>query len=804
MKSIYPHLQFMFLLLAGLVTTSLSASAQTYCNPSFSIGCTSGDYCESFSTTGGITNITNNNTGCQTNNGINYYSGMTHTAIHGQTVNFTIKNCPNWSESYKIYVDWNQDYDFNDPGEEMFGQYVTSGGTATGNFTVPLTAIPGTTRMRLICVFTSATTSLTPCMSTTFGEIEDYNFTVNAPCSGPPSGFSVDGPYQVCPNKTFNLGLQGPLLAGLAHQWQKSTDGGATWSNYTGVGATTATMSDAITVESWYRCQITCTNTSDVFTTQVHKVSIAPFYYCYCDNAVRTATGPDVGNVTVTSDQSGKDILKNGNPIPLYNNTEANKVYSEFYYTVAPMVVYRDSSYTIQITQINSGNAFTPTVASVYLDYDRDGQFNPLTERVYIKAINGTDNPAEIVKGTFKVPTNANIGYAGMRVIISKDTITSVPCGDLDGQGEVEDYLIDIRYRPCDGPTNPGLSVTTDTSMCPGYDYVITDTTYEKLRSGFGRQWQVSADNINWFYIQGSDNKDSLHRVFSAQPLYYRLRVVCPVTDDTTFSNAAFVNAKAGYKCYCFSRAEGGDKDTSDIGGIVISSYNQNDGGSHLLNAKATNKRTDYTDNTPIEFYTDSVYSINVFHTQPSDAHGDAKITVFMDFNNNHEYDAATELVYTGYTSAASFTLIDKIYVPYNAITGVPTGMRFILNNNVGPNIPSDQACGPYVSGETEDFMVIFRRKAVGVEDVSGLEHFGLYPNPTNGKFHVQFSSTVNVDEVSVKVMSITGQHIMTKNYSNVGSNFDEELDMSGYSSGVYYIELHADGKKLLNKLIVE
>lgn len=650
---------------------------------------------------------------------------------------------------------------------------------------------------------TSQTTVFTTNLNTPPADGQSYLWGL-IPCADTPN-YPIDGPFQVCPGKPFNLSISGTsIISGLTYQWESSTNG-TTWSNFTGTGATGHTMSDAITTPMYYRCNVTCANSGISYTTPTWSVGISPYYYCYCDNSVRKETGPDIGNVTMTSVQSGKDVLNYGNGAPLYNNKDANRAYTENYYNTPPVIIYRDSSYTIDITQINSSNSFTPTVASAYIDYDRDGQYNPLTERIFIKAIDGTNNPAEIVSGMITVPNTANIGYAGLRIIISEDTIKSTPCDSLDGEGEIEDYLVDIRYRPCDGPTNPGIAVSTDTSICPGYDYVITDTTYEKLRSGYFRNWQVSADNINWLNISGTSGKDTLQRTFTSQPLYYRMQVVCPVTGDSTYSQAAFVNAKAGYKCYCFSRAEGGDKDTSDIGGIIISSYNHNDGGSHLLNAKAVHKRTDLTDIKPIEFFTDSIYSINVFHTQPTDAHGDAKITIFMDFNNNHEYDPATELVYTGYTSAASFTLIDKIYVPFTAITDVPTGMRFILNNNVGPNVPSDQACGPYVSGETEDFMVIFRRKwPVGVEGIDGLENFGLYPNPTKGKFHLQFSSNADVDEVSLKVMSVTGQNIMTKSYSNVGNRFDQEFDMSGYASGVYYVELQADGKKMLRKLMVD
>ena len=309
-----------------------------------------------------------------------------------------------------------------------------------------------------------------------------------------------------------------------------------------------------------------------------------------------------------------------------------------------------------------------------------------------------------------------------------------------------------------------------------------------------------------WFDIAGSDNKDTLARTFTGQPLYYRNQLVCLPTNDTSYSQTLRVNLKAGYKCYCFSQAIGGRAyDSSDIGGFSLAGIVNNDGGTHLLNQRATRKRTDHTDEAPIEINADSVYQLTVFHTMTSAIHGDAKVTVFLDFNNNNIYDLPEDLIYTGYTSAASFTLIDNISVKPIAIMNVPTGMRVILNNDIAPNIPSDQSCGTYTSGETEDYMIIFRSKNnTTVNTIKGVSDLGLYPNPTSGKFSIVFSSDQSVRNMEVKITDVTGREIRKETYELSGGKFIRDIDMSGSAKGVYFVELSAAGEKMIRKLVVQ
>src|SRR4051812_17339803 len=114
MKRTITQLFFLLCLVAGVSPVF----GQTYCTTGlYSISCTSGDFIQSFSTTGGSTNITNNNTGCSnTVSNYTYFSAMTHSGIQGTAVNFSFTNNPTYTQGYKIWVDYNGNGSFADPG----------------------------------------------------------------------------------------------------------------------------------------------------------------------------------------------------------------------------------------------------------------------------------------------------------------------------------------------------------------------------------------------------------------------------------------------------------------------------------------------------------------------------------------------------------------------------------------------------------------------------------------------------------------------------------------------------------------
>ncbi len=86
-----------------------------------------------------------------------------------------------YDEYWKVWIDFNQNGSFSDPGEMVLDQILNSppNGTATasitGNISIPSNALAGNTRMR---VSMQRGSSPSPCDVIPFGEVEDYTVTI--------------------------------------------------------------------------------------------------------------------------------------------------------------------------------------------------------------------------------------------------------------------------------------------------------------------------------------------------------------------------------------------------------------------------------------------------------------------------------------------------------------------------------------------------------------------------------------------------------------------------------------------------
>lgn len=100
----------------------------------------------------------------------------------------------NYTRHGKVYIDYNGDGDFVDPGEEVFTFGPTAPATANnvfnGSVTIPPAAIIGSTRMRVVVVETGSLANVAPCGTYTWGETEDYTVII-APSSPNDMGVSA-------------------------------------------------------------------------------------------------------------------------------------------------------------------------------------------------------------------------------------------------------------------------------------------------------------------------------------------------------------------------------------------------------------------------------------------------------------------------------------------------------------------------------------------------------------------------------------------------------------------------------------
>ncbi|UTW60673.1 right-handed parallel beta-helix repeat-containing protein [bacterium SCSIO 12741] len=169
MKKCY---KFLMVLAAGVFVT-FSANAQ-YCNPNTSSSWGSN---QEVKTTGGVVNISKN-TGTS-NNSVNDFTATDSCSYGlGTTASVELKH----SYSAGLWIDWNNDQDFNDPGEAIFVPSSYNGGstiTETHTFTVPNTAATGSLRMRVLQGYYW---QMQPCGYSSYtGDVEDYTFHVIPP-----------------------------------------------------------------------------------------------------------------------------------------------------------------------------------------------------------------------------------------------------------------------------------------------------------------------------------------------------------------------------------------------------------------------------------------------------------------------------------------------------------------------------------------------------------------------------------------------------------------------------------------------
>jgi hypothetical protein len=72
---------------------------------------------------------------------------------------------------------------------------------------------------------------------------------------------------------------------------------------------------------------------------------------------------------------------------------------------------------------------------------------------------------------------------------------------------------------------------------------------------------------------------------------------------------------------------------------------------------------------------------------------------------------------------------------------------------------------------------------------------FSVFPNPSNGKFNLKANTQ---GEYFIRIYNLDGNLVMSRTLGN--SN--EIIDLNGQSGGVYLLEVVADNKRYLRKLV--
>ena len=178
-----------------------------YCNPSPSTYGASTMWITNVTTTGGITNF-NNTSGASPSSYTNYANSNSVSQIQGGIVNMSFSS-QNYGLNYAVWVDFNDNGDFSDAGEQVIA--ISNGSTsASTSFTLPANAPIGNHRMRVMGEYSGYAAPSSPCGTLQYGETEDYN--INVLVGNPDDPTSISASLStVCSGSSTTLTANGAI-----------------------------------------------------------------------------------------------------------------------------------------------------------------------------------------------------------------------------------------------------------------------------------------------------------------------------------------------------------------------------------------------------------------------------------------------------------------------------------------------------------------------------------------------------------------------------------------------------------------
>ncbi|MBK8498463.1 MAG: hypothetical protein IPL52_06495 [Flavobacteriales bacterium] len=148
-----------------------------YCQPTFTFGPTDGDYVD-YVGFYAINNLTGDNGGTPYTSYVNGGAATTSRFLNDGTTYTLVVNSGSYApvapffEGFRVWIDSNHDLSFD--ASELLDEWTTTEAfeshiVFTG---IDAAALPGYTRMRVMCVYNNA--APTPCGAYNYGECEDY------------------------------------------------------------------------------------------------------------------------------------------------------------------------------------------------------------------------------------------------------------------------------------------------------------------------------------------------------------------------------------------------------------------------------------------------------------------------------------------------------------------------------------------------------------------------------------------------------------------------------------------------------
>ena len=428
----------------------------------------------------------------------------------------------------------------------------------------------------------------------------------------------------------------------------------------------------------------------------------------------------------------------------------------------------------------------------VFIDWNQDYIFDKTTERYDLGA-----QTSEIATTTLNIttPVDAVLGKTRMRVIIEYYDASSPsgngPCNaDQNSEfGETEDYSIEVLEKP--NPDFTLKNISESLSICnKAVNEQVFAIDYTTI-FGFNENVTFSVSgiptNTTSSLSPASINTSGLVNITLSNLKDSAVGDYIIKVTGTSLSITKSIDLKLSVNDnHCKSSGN-----TASQISTTLLNFGE-------INNPST-KTTGYSDfksiTTPLVRGENYPLIINA----NSDGNKTVKTYAWVDWNQNCLFDA-DEQYDLGNTTNTNGTTTNsglEITVPSDALIGSTT-LR-IITKLASDGLPN--SCELDFNGEVEDYSINIEESFA--TDKTLFSDLKIYPVPSDGKLTVEFK--VKVKELTtIRLFSIKGQLLETKTFSTISSQFNNEIEFTKISSGIYFLQIQNSAKINTSKIIIQ
>lgn len=693
--------------------------------------------------------------------------GSSFTATQGAVSTFSVAvdDCDGpfyFNNGCAAWIDYNQDGDFLDTGEQIYVENVTSTSprNINSNFIVPFSASTGTTVLRVLVAEGFSGNNLTPCLSYGFGETEDYVITIVAgvQCVGTPGANTiVPTATLVCPVfGTSNFTLANTYsLGGINYQWMQSTGSAfGPWVNAVGTSTQSSYSTPTLAVTTWYQLVANCmwggtNNTVTAIQLNVANTTTntAPYFEGFegitqngqLPNCSWTRTDDFQCSSRTTSVNSWRTAY-GGSKFGEFDASDFNWAQTQFYYSNGIL--------------LNAGVTYSASVwynTPGYNTWDISLLYGPNQTPSGLLQLATVQNPNnssyQALSNTFSVSTTG-LYYLAVR-------------GDENFWGEqlVWDNL--ALTIPCQFPNNAAsIALSGTTTICAGQSVNITASgasSYTWSTGGNGNAINVSPLSNTIYTVTGINPLSGCIGIATREINVNQLPPVSIYANKTTVCDGEPVTLQAvAANNYTWSAGPSFNSIVTVTPTLANNTYTVI--GSNVLGCTASVVQQIQVNPLPVISVSGNTLICD----------GNTATLTASGAGNNGIYEWESNVIYIKSPSVI-----------------------------VAPHVTTTYT----VVGTTKDHCEGSTILIVGVDPCTGIENINnvnvnqllVYPNPNNGQF------TIQAPAGTILLFNALGEKIKT-----FTSNGSTEILIQNIDKGIYFITHDNGGLNLSKKIIVE